>query len=140
MAYVYKNPQLQALLEAEQELKHWTEQRQYANQRIAALEQKINTLRLFADGAEDSNDSLPLFCLRLLSIAPQAVYSVPLVRDGLKMFLGVEVTGANPLGILHTALGRLVQNGYAATVNTRPGAPVQYRITSAGKLFLQEQQ
>ena len=141
MAYIYNNPQRQALSEAEQQLEYWLQQREYVNRQIADLQQRISVLKPIVEGFEgfEEEPSLPFFCLQLLNMAPQTGYTVPLVRDGLKMFLGVEVTGANPLGILHTTLGRLVQNGYAQPVPQRPGAPTQYRITTAGKIFLQQQ-
>jgi hypothetical protein len=138
MAYVYLNPQRKELLEAEQQLQYWLQQREYATQQIASLQQRIAILKPIVEGFEEFQEepSLPFFCLQLMSMAPQAVYSVPLIRDGLKMFLGVEVTGTNPLGILHTVLGRLVQNRYVRHV-PQPGGPTLYQITTAGKLFLQ---
>jgi len=51
--------------------------------------------------------------------------------------MGVEVQGANPLGVLHTALGRLAAGGYAEKVPSYPGGPSHYRITTAGRLVLQ---
>jgi hypothetical protein len=131
MAYVYRDPQQQALLSAQQELRYLVQQHQFAEKRIPELRRIIETLGSITANRQRASlsASLPELCLRVLSLAPQRGHSVPQLRDGLRL-MGIEVTGRNPLAVLHTTLGRLTQSHYAQA--PRPGMPAQYRITVAG--------
>jgi hypothetical protein len=133
MAYVFRDPQQQALLAARQELRYWEQQHQFAEKRIPELRRIIETLSSVAANRQKASlsASLPELCLRVLSLARQQAHSVPQIRDGLRL-MGVEVTGRNPLAVLHTTLGRLAQSGYALARSPRPGMPAHYRITVQG--------
>jgi hypothetical protein len=130
MAYIYKNPREQQLMEAQQELKYWIGQQQLAAQKVPDLQRKVMALRPVVEGARAPKESLPMLCLGFMSMAPKHPHPVPFIRDGLKLFMGVEVTGSNPLGMLHTVLGRLAADRFVEAI-TNP-APTRYRITKAG--------
>jgi len=139
VAYVYRNPYQQAALTARQELQLCLQKRDELNRRIAELEAYIATHEEMAGGFGEVRGSLPQLCLRLLSFSPANVYqSVPQIRDGLRA-MGVEVVGQNPLALLHTTLGRLAHSGFLEAQPPHPGAPVHYRITTAGRVAVQGQ-
>jgi hypothetical protein len=134
---VYKNPQRQWLAGAEQELAQRLQERAALDRRVEELQQIIQALRpLLRDADETVNASLPQLCLRVLNSTGGAFQSVPQIKEGLKA-IGVEIPAKNPLAVLHTTLSRLTNNGYAEARSPRPGSPLQYRITTAGRLLLQ---
>jgi len=143
MAYLYRNPYQQALINAQQEIEALRQQQQAVAQqhqaivaRIQQLEQTIPYLQAAsAQPVAPISDPLPSVCLQVLGQSFNFM-SVPEVRDRLKD-IGVYINGKNPLGILHTTLGRLAQAQYVETGNPFPGAPIHYRITTAGRLALQ---
>ena len=141
MAIVYRNPHQQALLAVQQELQQRLQQREWIEKRIDELQQAIQTLtplaqETFEDGL---SMSLPQLCLRVLSFTPNQGVSVPRIREGLTL-IGVDLSGyKNPLAVLHTTLGRLVQSEFAVPVPSIPGANTTYfQITPAGLLALQQ--
>jgi hypothetical protein len=136
MAYIYRNPHRQALTAVEQELAERLEQIEMLKARVKELQEARKALLPLAqqESSDEMTASLPQLCLRILNFSGQA--TVAQIRDGLRI-IGVEVKGQNPLAILHTTLGRLTQSGYAEAVPQHPGVPLQYRITTAGKLALQ---
>lgn len=134
---VFKNPQRQWLAAAEQEMAQRIQERDTAQARINQLQETIDALRRLIANEEETEDvSLPKLCLRVLSFSGNNYQTVPMVRDGLRT-IGVQVPGPNPLGVLHTALARLVDNQFAESRSPKPGAPLQYRIKTAGRLVLQ---
>ena len=137
--YVYKDPQRQWLAGAEQELAQCLSQREAIDRRIAELQQIIRAVKPVIAGADEMADvSLPKLCLRVLSFTGAMFQSPTQVRDGLKI-IGVVVSGNNPMGVIHTTLGRLARDGYAEARASKPGAPLQYRLTPAGRIALQNQ-
>jgi hypothetical protein len=46
--------------------------------------------------------------------------------------MGIEVVGKNPLGILYTAMGRLVASEYVRPIVYAPDVAVHYQITPKG--------
>lgn len=137
MAYIYQDPNFQMLQAAEQELAECQQQAEFLKQRIAELKDRIRSLKPLVNEAQqqDVTASLPDLCLKVLSFS-QMPLSVQQVRDGLRM-IGIIVQGTNPLGILYTALARLVQVGLAEAVTPFPGAPKHYFATTAGRLSVQ---
>ena len=124
----------------DQEIQQRSRQMEFLKSRLAELEEARRTVLPLAqaEADEEMTASLPTLCLRVLSFTPGTGVSVPAIRDGLQR-MGVEVKGKNPLGILYTTIGRLVENGYASPVPTRQGAPAQhFEITPAGQLYLQQ--
>jgi hypothetical protein len=139
VAYIYKNPYPEELAKAQQELQYAIEQREQLNHRIYELECFIASLTQLAQNeqlarGEQEQVPLPQLCLRVLASESRPM-SVPEVRDGLRR-MGIEVIGANPLGILHTALGRLTQGRHVNQVPSVPGGPARYQITATGRLAL----
>jgi hypothetical protein len=139
MALIYTNPHQQGLLAVQQELQQRLQQREWIERRIVELQEAIQTLTPLAQNEFENavSLSLPQLCLRVLSFTPNHGVSAPAVRDGLKM-MGVDISAKNPLGVLHTTLGRLVQSGYAVPVPTQPGTTTHFQITPAGTLYLQQ--
>ena len=136
--YVYTNPQRQWLAAAEQELAERLEQRRQLDQRIAELEQTIQALRPIVQNADEMADlSLPKLCLKALSFSGSQYQTATQIRDGLKA-MGVHVPGQNPMGVIHTTLGRLARDHYVEARSPRPGAALIFRLTTAGRLALQE--
>jgi hypothetical protein len=137
LAYIYQDPNAQMLEAAEQELAQCVEQERYLKQRIPELKEMIRGLKMLVKKAQqqDVTDSLPALCLRVLSFS-QMPQTAQQVRDGLRL-TGIEVQGANPLGIIYTALARLVNNELAEVMTPFPGAAKHYRVTPAGRLTLQ---
>jgi hypothetical protein len=139
MAYIYRNPHRQALLGVEQEITQRQQEIAFATARLRVLEQARKSLLPLArkEADEEMEDSLPTLCLRVLSLTPNHGVSIPKIREGL-LAMGIEVTGKNPLGIIHTAMGRLAKNGYIApAAGTREGA-THFQITPAGLSYLQQ--
>jgi hypothetical protein len=135
---VYTNPQRQWLAGAEQELAQRLQEQANLAARIAQLEQTIAALKSVIGNEQEREDvSLPRLCLQVLTFSRGNFQSVPSIRAGLKA-IGVEVPGQNPLAVLHTALSRLVGNGLADSRPVKPGAPLRYRITTAGQRALQK--
>ena len=139
MAYIYRNPHRQALLAVEQEIAQRQNEIAFAKTRLQELEQARKFLLPLAQNEADEEmaASLPTLCLRVLSLTPSLGVSVPGIRKGL-LAMGIEVTGKNPLGIIHTTLGRLAKNGYIApAAGSREGA-THFEITPSGMLYLQQ--
>jgi hypothetical protein len=135
---VFQNPQRQWLAGAEQELAQRLQEQANLSARIAQLQQTIAALRSVVANEQETHDvSLPKLCLQVLTFSGHNFQSVPSIRTGLKA-IGVEVPGQNPLAILHTALSRLVGNGLAESRPVKPGAPLRFRITTAGRRALQK--
>jgi hypothetical protein len=135
--YVYKNPQRQWLAATEQELEQRLHERMAVDRRIAELKQIIKTLKPVVKDADEMDDiSLPQLCLRVLSFTGPMYQSATQIRDGLKT-MGLNVFGNNPMGVIHTMLGRLAKDGHAEARLPRPGAPLEFRITTAGRVALQ---
>jgi hypothetical protein len=122
---------------AEQELAECSQQMDFLKKRIPELKEIVRGLKLAISKAQQQEvtDSLPTLCLRVLSFS-QIPQSAQQVRDGLRI-IGIEVQGVNPLGIIYTALARLIQPGFVEAVTPFPGAAKHYRITPAGRLALQ---
>jgi hypothetical protein len=124
----------------DQEIQQRNQQMEFLTARLAELhDARRSVLPLAqAEADEEMTASLPALCLRVLSFTPNHGVSVPAIRTGLKN-MGVEVKGKNPLGILYTTIGRLVESGYAMPVETQQGQPAQhFQITPAGQLYLQQ--
>lgn len=138
MAYIYRNPHRQALEAVEQEIIQRRQEIEFATARLRELEQARKSLLPLVQVEADQEiaDSLPSLCLRVLSFTPNHGMSVPKIREGL-MAMGIQVTGKNPLGILHTTLGRLVKSGYAVPAAGSGEGTTHFQITPAGILFLQ---
>ena len=136
MAYIYKDPNAQMLEAAEQELAQCLEQERHLKERIPELKEMIRGLKILIKRAQrpEVTDSLPALCLRVLSFS-QIPQNAQQIRDGLRL-TGIDVQGANPLGIIYTALSRLVNTGLAQAMTPFPGAAKHYRITPAGRLTL----
>lgn len=136
MAYIYQDPNFQMLQAAEQELAECSQQMEYLKRRIPELKEMIRGLKILVSKAQQQEvtESLPTLCLRVLSFS-QIPQSAQQIRDGLRI-IGIEVQGSNPLGIIYTALARLVDAQLAEQVVPFPGAPKHYRITPAGRLTI----
>jgi hypothetical protein len=133
---VYKNPQRQWLAAAEQELAQKLQERAIIDNRIAKLQTVIESLSAALQDSEQTiNMSIPQLCLHVLSLSG-AFQSPPQIRDGLAQ-LGIHINAPNPLGVIHTTLGRLVSSGYAQPKPTPVGGSTQYRITTSGRAALQ---
>jgi hypothetical protein len=133
MAYIYRNPHRQALLGVEQEIVQRQQEIVFAKARLHELEQARKSLLPLAQNEADEEmaDSLPTLCLRVLALTPNYGVSVPKIREGL-LGMGVEVTGKNPLGIIHTALGRLAKQRLVVQVE----GTTHYQITPHGRYSL----
>jgi hypothetical protein len=140
VAYIYRNPHRQSLMVIEQEIQQRLQQMESLKSRLAELQQARQSVLPLAqaEADEEMTASLPALCLRVLSFTPGNGVSVPGIRDGLQR-MGVEVRGKNPLGILYTTIGRLVESQYVIPVETQPGTPAQhFQITPAGQMYLQQ--
>jgi hypothetical protein len=108
---VFKNPQRQWLAAAEQELAQWCQQRAIIDNRIVELQATIQALTPVVQRSEQTiNLSVPQLCLKILSLSA-AFHSPTQIRDGLTNW-GIQINSPNPMAVIHTALGRLVQSGY----------------------------
>ena len=132
MAYIFKNPHQQNLANAQMELRYAIEQRAILDNRIAELQRAIEFFAPLAhQEVEAPTDSLPQLCLSVLSTKPHEAWSATVIRDGLRN-MGIEVVGKNPLGILYTAMGRLVASEYVRPIVFAPDVAVHYQITPKG--------
>lgn len=133
---VFKDPQRQWLAAAEQELASRLQDRENLNNRIAELESIIQALRPVLQNSEQTiNLSIPQLCLRALSLS-DSFHSAPDIRATLAG-MGLQINGINPLAVIHTALARLLLNGYVEACSPSPGSPPLHRITAAGRAALQ---
>jgi hypothetical protein len=138
VAYTYRNPHRQSLMVIEQEIQQRTQQIEFLKARLAELEEARRSVLPLAqaEADEEMTASLPALCLRVMSFTPTLGVSAPAIREGLKR-MGVEVKGRNPLGIIYTTMGRLIESGYAIPVETQQGQPAQhFQITPAGQSYL----
>jgi hypothetical protein len=134
---VYKNPQRQWLAAAQQELDQRLQERAVLDRRIAELQQTIEQLTIITGQADERvNMSLPQLCLKILSIHLGIPQSIPQIKQGLEA-IGVVVPGHNPLAVLHTNMGRLVERGLATARPAKRGGPLIYQITDVGREALQ---
>ena|ERR1700677_1027917 len=132
MAYIFRNPHRQELDAIDQEIQRRKQEIAFSQKRLLELEQARKTVLPLAEAeTQEITASLPVLCLRVLSFTPTASVSVPQIRDGLAT-MGIQVYGNNPLGILHTAVGRLVHRGYA--IPTTGG----FQISRGGKDYLRQ--
>jgi hypothetical protein len=125
----------------EQEIAQRSQEFEFVKRRIVELQEARKGLLplVQAEAEEELTESLPMLCLRVLLLAPNHGVSVPKIRESLKL-MGVDVSGKNPLGILHTALGRLARNGLVAPIPTGTNAVNHFQITLAGMAALQQYQ
>jgi hypothetical protein len=130
------NPHRQALESLQQELQQRIQQRQWIDQRIIEIEQAIETMMPLANSDEEPPQTLPQLCLHVLALTPTHGVSVPKIREGLKL-MGVDLSAyKNPLGMLHTTLGRLAKQRLVIEAASSPEGTTHYQITPNGRYSL----
>jgi len=112
MAFVHINPYKSSYLAAKQELEQRRAELEFVHQRIAQLEQTINTLEPLANehGAAPTL-GLTELCRQILLAHPGTGFSVGQFMQYLTQ-MGVDISGyANPGAVLHTVLTRIAKPG-----------------------------